>query len=116
MAAQLSGLLFHATVLSTWLPRPMKVSTSSELYPGYVLLPTFFDCPGIQSFDSPITQPVRLHLTTYHSLCSTSVTYRTPCHASVHQVLPTQPFPREAEDFPSGGKIPKHVFLLTYLV
>ena len=59
-------------------------------------------CLGIQFFDSsPFpTQSVRLTLVTYPSLCSTCVTYRTPCHAIGHQVLPSQPLPREAEDFP----------------
>ena len=53
---------------------------------------------------------------TYPSLCSTCVTYRTPCYAIGHQVLPTQPLPREAEDFPRGHKHFKHVPLLTYLI
>ena len=75
-------------------------------------------CLGIQFFDSPPfpTQLVRLLLVTYPSLCSTCVTYRTPCHAIGHQVLPTQPLPREAEDFPRGDKYFKHVPLLTYLI
>ena len=60
-------------------------------------------------------QSVRPPLVTYHSLCSTSVTYRTPCHAIGHQVLPTQHLPREAEDFPRGDKYFKHVPPLTYL-
>ena len=60
-------------------------------------------CLGIQFF-------------AYPSLCSTCVTYRAPCHAAGHQVLPNQPLPREAEDFPRGNNHPKHVPLLTYLV
>ena len=60
------------------------------------------------------TQLLRLPLVTYRSLCSTCVTYRTPCHANDHQVLPTQILPREAEDFPTGEHS-KHVPLLTYL-
>ena len=74
-------------------------------------------CLGIQFFDSPPspTQPTRLSLVTYPSLCSTCMTYRTPCHSIGHQVVPTQPLPREAEDFPRGGKHSKHVPLLTYL-
>ena len=39
-----------------------------------------------------LTQPVRVPVITYHSLCSTCVTYRTPCHAIGHQVLPTHPY------------------------
>ena len=61
------------------------------------------------------TQSVRLPLVTYLSLCSTCVTYRTPCHSIGHQVLPIQTLPREAEDFPRGGNHSKHVSLLTYL-
>ena len=75
-------------------------------------------CLGIQFFDSPPfpTQSVRLPLVTYPSLCSTCVTYRMPCHAIGHHVLPTQPLPREVEDFPRGDKYFKHVPLLTYLI
>ena len=78
----------------------------------------FTGCLGIQFFDSPPfpTQSVRLPLLTYPSLCSTCVTYRTPCHAIGHQVLPAQPMPREAEDFSRGGKHFKHVPPLTYLI
>ena len=32
-----------------------------------------------------------------------------PCHAIGHQVLSTLPLPKEAEDFPRGGKHPKDV-------
>ena len=66
---------------------------------------------GIQFFDSPPfpTQSVMLPLVTYPSLCSTCVTYRTLCHAIGHQVLPTQPLPREVEDFPRSDKHFKHV-------
>ena len=75
-------------------------------------------CLGIQFFDAPPfpTQSVRLPLVTYPSLCSTCVTYRTPCHAIGHQVLPTQPVPREAEYFLRGDKHFKNVALLTYLM
>ena len=73
-------------------------------------------CLGIQSFDSPPIPTVRLLLVTYLSLCSTSVTYRTPCHSIGHSVLPTQPLPREAQDFPRCDKYFKHVPPLTYLI
>ena len=76
-------------------------------------------CLGIQFFDLPPipAQSVRSPLVTYPSLCSTCVTYRTPCHAIGHHVLPTQPlFPREVEDFPRGDKHFKHVPLLMYLI
>ena len=49
-------------------------------------------------------------------LCSPCVTYRILCHAIGHPVLPTQPLPREAEDFPRGDKHFKHVPPLTYLI
>ena len=58
---------------------------------------------------------MRLHLVHYNSLCSTCVTYGTPCCTIGHQVLPTQPLPREAEDFHRGGKYPKHMPLPTNL-
>ena len=75
-------------------------------------------CLSTQFFDSPsiLTQSLRLPLVTYPSLCSTSVTYRTPCHAIGHQVLPTQSLPREVEDFPRGDKYFKNVPPLTYLI
>ena len=68
------------------------------------------------SFLIPPTQSVRLAMVTYPSLCSTCVTYGTPWHAIRHQVLPTQPLPREAEDFPRGDRYFKHVPLLKYLI
>ena len=75
-------------------------------------------CSGIQFFDSPPfpTQSVRPPLVTYPSLCSTCVTYKTLCHAIGHQVLPTQPLPREVEDFPRGDKRFKYVPPPTYLI
>ena len=73
-------------------------------------------CLSIQLFDSSVTQSVRLPMATYLSLCSTCVTYRTSCHAIGCQVLPTQPLPREAEDFPRGERYFKHVPPLTYLI
>ena len=68
------------------------------------------------SFLIPLTQSVRLAMVTYPSLCSTCVTYGTPCHAIRHQVLFTQPLTREAEDFPRGDRYFKHVPLLKYLI
>ena len=74
-------------------------------------------CLGIQFIDSPpFPDAVRLTMVTYPSLCSTCVTYRTPCHAIGHQLLPTQPLPKEAEDFPRGGRYFKHVPPPTYLI
>ena len=62
------------------------------------------------------TQSVRLPLVIYPSLCSTCVTYRTSYHAIGHQLLPTQPLTREAEDFPRSDKYFKHAPPLTYLI
>ena len=53
MPEKLSGILIHATGTPPWLHRPVKVSTSSELYPNFFRLPTFFDSSGIQFYDSP---------------------------------------------------------------
>ena len=43
------------------------------------------------------------------------MTYGTSCHSIGHEVLPTQPLPKEADDFPRGGNHPKLVPLLTCL-
>ena len=118
MPEQLSGQLIHVTSTPPWLLRPVKVSTSSELYPDYFRLPTFLYVQA-SSFliHSPFpTQSIRLPLVTYPSLCSTCVTYRTLCHAIGHQALPTQPLPREVENFPRGDKHFKHVLPPTYLI
>ena len=61
----------------------------------------------------PRAQSVRPHLVPYSSLCSPCVTYGMSYHAIGHQVLPTQPLPREAQDFPREGKYFNHVLLLT---
>ena len=118
MPDQLSGQLVHVTGTPPWLLRPVKVSTCSELYPDYFRLSTFLNAQASSFFiHSPFpTQSVRLPLVTYPSLCSTCVTYRTLCHAIGHQVLPTQPLPREVEDFPRGDKHFKHVPPPTYLI
>ena len=52
MPEQLSGLLIHVTSTPPWLFRPVKASTSSELYPNCFRCSTFLDCSGIQFFDS----------------------------------------------------------------
>ena len=46
---------------------------------------------------------------------SKCVTYKTPCQSIGHQVLPTQPLPKQAEDFPRGSKNPKDMPLPTFL-
>ena len=74
------------------------------------------DLLSIQFFYSPPTQSVKPPLVTYSSLCSTCVTYRTPCHSISHQAFPIQPLPRKAENFPEGEMHFKHVPLLIYLL
>ena len=118
MPEQLSWQLIHVVGTPPWLLRPAKVSTSSELYPDDFRLPTFLNVQA-SSFliHSPFpTRSVRLPLVIYPSLCSTCVTYRTLCHAIGHQVFPTQPLPREVEDFLRGDKYFKHVPPPTYLI
>ena len=91
--------------MRNWMPEKPLLSTYWLLrHPVFLIHPPF------------PTQSVRLSLVTYPSLCSTCVTYRTPCHAIGYQVLPTQPLPRAAEDIPRGDKYFKHVPPLTYLI
>ena len=117
MPEQLSVLLTYDNSTTSWLLKPVKVSSSSELCDDYFQLPTFLIVQASSFFIYlPFsTQSVGLPLITYPSLCSTFMTYRSPCHASGHQVLPTQSLPMEAEDFPRDGKHSKHVLLLKYL-
>ena len=105
--------------LQKWLFSILNLSKLSLAKTGYLGSPYFLftGCLSIRFFESSLipTRSVRLPLVTYPSLWNTCVAYRTPCHSTGHQVLPTQPLPREAEDFPRGGKHSKHVLLLTYL-
>ena len=82
-------LLPCVTGTPPWLLRPMKASTSSELYLNTEL---FFECLGIQFFNS------------------SHVTYRTLCRTRDH----SHP-PKEAEDFPGGGNHSKQIPPTTYL-
>ena len=72
-----------------WLLRPMKASTSSELYPNTGL---FFECLCIQFLNS------------------SHVTYGTLCRTGDHSHSP-----KEAQDFPGRGNHSKHMPLPTYL-
>ena len=100
--------LSRVTGTPPWLLRPMRVFTSSELYPDTWLF-FVFECIGIQFFNS--------------------LTYGTPCHArgllhsltcDLQDVMPRQRslslIPREAEDFPRGDQHFKHVPPPTYLI
>ena len=66
----------------------------------YYISTQFFDSPP---FFFP-TQSVRSPLVSYPSLCSTCMTYSMPCAVIGYQVLPTQPLPREVEDFLRGDR------------
>ena len=68
--------------------------------------------PKHPDFWFTLTQSGRLPMVTYSSLCSTCVTYWTLYHTIGYQMLPTQPLPREEEDFPRGGDHSKHMHLL----
>ena len=114
MPEQLSGLLIpvlHLGFSDLWtfpsaLPHLLSVAYFSWLF----RYPVFW-------FTSLFpTQPVTPSLVTYASLYSTCVTYKTPCHASGHQMLPIQLLARGTEDSPRGDKNFKHVPLLTYLI
>ena len=62
-----------------------------------------------------LTQSVRLFLVTYPSLCSAM--WLTGHHAMpvVTKFFLPNPLPREAEDFPRGGNLSRHMPLLTHL-
>ena len=83
----------HVTGTPPWLLRPMRVSTSSELYPDTWLI-FVFECIGIQFFNS-------------HT-CDL-------WDAMPRQRSPTL-IPREVEDFPRSDRHFKHVPPPTYLI
>ena len=106
-----TSLALHHGFSDLWRSPPALSSTPTTFS---CLLFLFFQASSF--FIRPVpTQSVRLPLVTYPWLCSTYVTCRIPYHASSHQVLPTTPLAREAEDFPRGGNHSKHVPLLIYL-
>ena len=86
------------TCAPPWLLRPMRVSTSSELYPDTWLSFVFFECIGIQFFNS-LTCDLRDTIPRQRSLTLTLTL-----------------IPREAEDFPRGDRHFKHAPLPTYLI
>ena len=56
------------------------------------------------------------YFVTCPSLCSVCMTYRTLYHSIDHQVLPTQPLPKEAEDILRGDRYLSYVYLFTCLI
>ena len=122
---QLLRWLFLVGLLPGWLPLRwllliFNLNKTSLGETGCLSNPYFLltGCLGIQFFNLPpfSTESVRLPLVTYPSLRSTCVTCRTPCHGIGHQVLSTQPIPREVEDFHRSDKYFKHVPPATYLI
>ena len=73
-------------------------------------------CSSIYFIDSPPFLKTASYATSgpYPAQGSTCVTYGTSCCSITHQVLPTLPLTRGAEDLPRGSKYLKQVFLLTY--
>ena len=53
----ISRLLCHVTGTPPWLLRPVKVSTSSKLYPNYFRLPFLFHLPQVLQFWVDIFYP-----------------------------------------------------------
>ena len=86
----------HGTGTQLGLFRPVRVSTSSELYPDTWLFYFcfFFECLGIQVFNS-LTCDLRDIM---------------PCQRSSTFI------PREAKNFPRGDRHFKHVSPLTFLM
>ena len=123
MPEHLSGLLIHVTGTPSWLLRPVKVSTSSELY-----LTAFGCLLFVQASSFFYSPPFPSTCVTYRTSChaignqvlltqpsSTCVNYGMPCRTSGHQAPPIQSLPRELGDFPRGGNHSKYVPLHTYL-
>ena len=74
---------------------------------------TFTCCSSIQFFNLHLFPNTLSEAT--NGILTLTVTYGVPCHSIGHEALPTQPLPREAEDFPRGDKYPKDVPIPTYL-
>ena len=53
----ISRLLYHATGTQSWLLRPVKASTGSDLYPDYFWLSFLFHLPHIRQFWVGIFHP-----------------------------------------------------------
>ena len=61
----ISRLLYHATGTQSWLLRPVKASTGSDLYPDYFWLSFLFHLPHIRQFWVGIFHPQA-----FFTLCS----------------------------------------------
>ena len=110
------GWLLLGWLLLLWLFLNFNLNKTGCLSNLYFLLTGCLVAPAFLIHPFFPTGSVRLPLVTDPSLCSTCVTYRTLYHAIGHQVLPTQPLPREVEDFPRSDKYFKHVPPPTYLI
>ena len=66
----------RVTGIPPWLLRPMRVSTSSELYPDARLFFCFFECIGIQFFNlETLVSDLRNAMPRQRSLTSRAHTY-----------------------------------------
>ena len=95
MPEELSGELIHTTGTPPWIRRPMKISTSSQLYADYFRLPTFLDCSRSQSFDSPpFSQHSQLGYLWLPTLHCAALAWLTGYHAmpAVTQCFPPNPY------------------------
>ena len=113
----MENLFASIRVAASWMAASDLKSLQNFLRRNWVLMqPLLFTywLPTHLVFDSHLTQSVRLPMVTYPSFCSTCVTCRMSCHAIGHRVLLTQPLPKEAGDFSTGGNHSVHMPLLTY--
>ena len=115
---ELSGLFFHTTNTPPWLFRLVKVSTSSELYPDYFHLHTFFDCQAFSflihlSFSNTVSQATFGYLPLAVQ-CLCDLRDIIPRHWSPGASHPA--FIHGSGGFPWGNKYFKHVLLLTCLI
>ena len=73
----------HVTGNPPWFLRLVRVSTSSEIYSDTWLFLVFFECIGIQFFNS-LTCDLRMPCHARGHLHSLTCDLRTPCHARGH--------------------------------
>ena len=99
-----SRLLFHVTGNT---PSILK-SIRAELYSSYFVIAYFYPSFPLVSTVSEANSGTLVFTMQYLVICGT------PSRASGRQMIPN-PFLREAENIPRGGKYLKYILLLTYL-
>ena len=112
------GYVSIATGTPHWLLRPVNVSTSYEIYPGYFRLPTFVDCSGSRFLIHSLSQHSQLGyiwLSTPHCTATMWLTgrYATPL---VTRWFPPNPCLGKQRISTWGEKYFKHVPPLTNLI